>query len=75
MVKNSLVAAISRDKIYKMSIYVNKEEKSLSEIVEETGCDYEINGSIFEWTKAGLTPCADLKVKGEVLYESGYTEW
>lgn len=75
MVKNSLVAAISRDKIYKMSIYVNKEEKSLAEIVEETGCDYAINGTIFEWTKAGLTPCADLKVKGDVLYESGYTEW
>lgn len=75
MAKNSLVAAISKSKIYKMSIYENTDSKTLSQIVEETGCDYAINGTIFEWTKKGLSPCADLKIKGNVLYTSGYTDW
>lgn len=71
--KTKIACIIPLSDITKMSIYVNRDKKTMEQIKKETGCDYIINGTIYNMS--AFTPCADLKVDGEVLYRSGYTEY
>lgn len=72
MSNNKLTAIIPINKIKKIRTYENTKRKSLSAIMQETGADYGMNGTIYT---ANWKPCADTKIDGNVKFTSGYSEW
>lgn len=54
-------AIIQQDKIDRIELYINKNKKTLAQIVSETGCDYAINGGLFN---ADWTACNHLRANG-----------
>lgn len=60
------------NKIEKIEIYVNKNKKSLSTIMKETGADYGINGGLYN---SNWTPCPLLKTDGKMISTAPYTMW
>ena len=57
----------------KVSIYVNSEKKSTSQIKAETGCTALINGGLFNMST--FKPVCHLKVDGKVLVKDQYKYW
>lgn len=56
----------------KIQIYLNPTGKTITDVKAETGCDYIINGGLFE----GLSkPCPLLKVGGEWQTDQPWTNW
>ncbi len=52
------------EQIARIELYINKDRKSLDEIVKDTGCDYAVNGGLFN---ADWTACNHLR-SGNVQY-------
>lgn len=63
-------AYIDRDKIDKIQIYVDKCSHTAAQLKTRLGCDYIINGGLFNWSP--LSPCCQLKVDGKVLVQDIY---
>lgn len=63
-------AIIQQDKIDRIELYINKNKKTLSQIVSETGCDYAINGGLFN---ADWTACNHLRANGVQLATDKWT--
>ena len=63
-----MTAKIPLNRIEKCSIYVNTKRKSMSQIQAEIGCDYIINGGLFDMKT--FKPMNHLVVDGKVLSKS-----
>lgn len=57
----------------KVSIYVNREKKSVAQVKAETGCTAVINGGLYDM--ATFQPACHLKVDGQVLAADKYKYW
>ena len=57
----------------KVSIYVNREKKSVAQVKAETGCAAVINGGLYDM--ATFEPACHLKVDGQVLAADKYKYW
>ena len=57
----------------KVSIYVNREKKSIAQVKAETGCTAVINGGLYDM--ATFQPACHLKVDGQVLAADKYKYW
>lgn len=63
-------AIIPSKKVERIELYINKNRKPLDAIVKETGCDYAINGGMFN---ADWTACNHLRANGKQYAKDGYT--
>lgn len=63
-----MIAKIPLNRIEKCSIYVNLKRKSMSKIQAEIGCDYIINGGLYDMST--FKPMNHLVVDGKVLSKS-----
>lgn len=67
-----LQTSINLCDIARMQIYVNTGRKTLRKIIDETGADAAINGTLFT---GSFAPCPHLKVDGKVLAAERETYW
>ena len=63
-----MIAQIALERIEKVSIYVNTKRRSMSQIKAEIGCDYIINGGLFDMST--FKPMNHLVVDGKILSKS-----
>lgn len=63
-----MIAKIALERIEKVSIYVNTKRRSMSQIKAEIGCDYIINGGLFDMST--FKPMNHLVVDGKILSNS-----
>lgn len=61
---------IPKEKIERIELYINSKKKTLEQIVQETGCDYAINGGLFN---ADWTACNHLRANGKQYATDKYT--
>lgn len=66
------IISIPLSNIERIQFYVNKNKKSLTSIMAETGADYGINGGLYN---SNWTPCPLLKVDGKMVSTDPYTMW
>lgn len=64
------ISYIDRSTIDKIQIYVDKCRHTAAELKTRLGCDYIINGGLFNWSP--LSPCCQLKVDGSILVKDIY---
>ena len=62
---------IPRESVQRIELYINRDKKSLSEIVKETGATYAINGGLFDMSK--FVPNCHLRADGYTYAEDEYT--
>lgn len=58
-------AIIEQNRIQRIELYINEGRKTLAQIVSETGCDYAVNGGLFNLAKPSEAYCP-LKANGVV---------
>lgn len=61
---------IPRNKVQRIELYLNRDRKSLTEIVKETGATYAINGGLFDMSK--FVPNCHLRADGYTYAEDEY---
>lgn len=66
-----MLVQIPLNSIEKISIYINRSKKTLSQIKQETKADYIINGGLYQGTQA----VCHLKADNYVYAEDEYTYW
>lgn len=64
------VAAVRRDKLSRLAIYINTGKKTLAQIKAETGADCICNGGLFN---ANWTACCHLRADGYTWAEDEYS--
>ena len=57
----------------KVEIFINKDKLSPEEVKAKTGCDYVINGGLYD--RKTFTPCCHLKSNGVVYHTETWTRW
>lgn len=65
------ICEIPKHQISKISLYINSGKKSADEILEETGADYIINGTLYDMTS--FQPVCHLRAEGFTLCSPDYT--
>lgn len=61
---------IPREKVERIQLYINRDKKSLADIVKETGATYAINGGLFDMGK--FVPNCHLRADGYTYAEDEY---
>lgn len=68
-----MIAKIPFSKIEKVQIYINSAKKSLSQIKQETGAEYIINGTLYDMST--YKAVCHLKSNNTVYCKPNYTTW
>lgn len=61
---------IPRENVQRIELYINRDKKSLPEIVKETGASYAINGGLYDMSK--FVPNCHLRADGYTYVEDEY---
>ena len=68
--ENEIAVSIPLADVEKIEIYLNKNRKTLSTIISETGAAYAINGTLYKMSNG--KPVCPLKSNGVTLYQGRY---